>query len=113
LRPVLTCHCVECRRWTGGPWPATAAARTDFVVVAGESLRWIETPASDTHARRGFCGTCGSSLFWDAPAANTVSIAAGSLDEPAGVSPAGHVYVSHVPCWYALPDDGLPRRERL
>ena len=113
LRGILVCHCVECRRWAGGPWPATAARREDLVLLESTGLRWVLSPESESGARRGFCAECGSSLFWDAPAAATVSIAPGSLDEPTGLSRIGHVYVSQVPDWYSLPDDGLPRRAGL
>ncbi len=76
-------------------------------------LRWVAGPLSESGARRGFCGECGSSLFWDAPARDTVSIAAGTLDEPTGLRLLGHVYVAQVGDYYELPADGLPRHERL
>jgi hypothetical protein len=109
LRDVLVCHCVECRRWSGHIWAATSAARSDLRIVAESTLRWIDSPASDTDARRGFCAACGSSLFWDAPARTTISIAAGSLDEPTGLAVIGHTYVDQAGNYYALPDDGVPR----
>ena len=76
-------------------------------------LRWTTGPESESDARRGFCGECGSSLFWDAPARDTISIAAGTLAEPTGLRLLGHVYVSHAGDYYDLPVDGLPRYERL
>jgi len=63
--------------------------------------------------RRGFCAECGSSLFWDAPGRETISIAAGALDEPTSLRLLGHVYVSQAGDYYELPDDGLPRHPRL
>jgi hypothetical protein len=113
LRDVLTCHCVECRRWSGHAFAATAARRDDLVLVEERGLRWVDSPGSDSHARRGFCGECGSSLFWDPPGRDTISIAAGTLDEPTGLRIVGHVYVSQLGDYYELPDDGLPRHERL
>jgi hypothetical protein len=113
LRHVLVCHCAECRRWSGHVFAATAAARGDLVLTEERGLRWLDSPASDTHARRGFCGECGSSLFWDAPGRPTVSIAAGSVDPPTGLRVAGHVYTVQVADYQELPDDGLPRHERL
>jgi len=113
LRDVLLCHCVECRRWSGHVFAATLAQKDDLVLLASEALRWIASPESESDARRGFCAECGSSLFWDAPARETISIAAGSLDEPTGLRTIGHVYVSQVGDYYTLPDDGLPRNERL
>lgn len=113
LRDVLLCHCVECRRWSGHVFAATAAQREDLVLLEGAALRWVASPESESEARRGFCAECGSSLFWDAPARDTVSIAAGTLDEPTGLRVSGHVYVSQAGDYYELPDDRLPRSERL
>lgn len=113
LRDVLTCRCVECRRWSGHVFAATAARREHLMLLASASLRWLASPHSDSDARRGFCSDCGSSLFWDAPARETISIAAGSLDEPTGLRLVGHVYVSQTGDYDELPEDGLPRYERL
>ena len=111
LRDVLICHCEECRRWHGHVSASTAARREDLVLLEQHGLRWIQSPRSDAGARRGFCGECGSSLFWDAPERPTVSIAAGTLDEPTGLRSAAHWYVSQAGDYYDLPADGLPRHE--
>jgi hypothetical protein len=113
LRDVLVCHCSECRCWSGHLFAATSAQKSDVVLVESDALRWIDSPESESHARRGFCSACGSSLFWDAPARGTISIAVGSLDEHTGLQTMGHVYVSQAGDYYELPDDGLPRHERL
>jgi hypothetical protein len=103
LRDVLICHCEECRRWHGHVSASTAAARSDLVVLDDRALRWFDSPRSDARARRGFCGECGSSLFWDAPGRATVSIAAGTLD-----GPSGHWYVSQAGDYYPPPGDAVP-----
>jgi hypothetical protein len=113
LRDVLLCHCVECRRWSGHVFAATAVRREDLVLRESSGLRWIVSPDSESGARRGFCGECGSSLFWDAPARDTVSIAAGTLDKPTRLRPLGHVYVDQAGDYYELPRDGLPRYQGL
>lgn len=63
---------------------ATAASTDRFRVVNDDTLRWFErTPA----VAYGFCCHCGSTLFWradDKP--DTVSIAAGTLDAPTGLT---------------------------
>ena len=102
LRGILVCHCVECLRWSGAPFAATAARREDLVLPDESSLRWIPSPASDRAARRGFCAACGSSLFWDAPNAETTSIAAGSLDDQSQLQVIGHVYAHQAPAWDAV-----------
>lgn len=109
LREVLICHCVECRRWHGHAAAFSAAVRDDLVLLQSDALRWFQSPDSDAGARRGFCGECGSSLFWDPPRRPTISIAAGTLDSPTGLSLAGHWFTAHPGDYYELPDDGLPR----
>ena len=111
LRDVLLCHCEECRRWHGHFSASTAARREDLVLTEQSGLRWIDSPASDAHARRGFCAKCGSSLFWDPPDRPTVSISAGTLDDATGCKTIAHWYVSQAGDYYELPDDGLPRHE--
>jgi hypothetical protein len=51
-------------------------------------------------------------LFWYPPDRDTISIAAGTLDSPTGLTIAEHWFVSQVGDYYALPDDGLPRHDR-
>ena len=86
LRPVVACHCSQCRRSSGHHVAATSALRAG-VAIDGP-VTWF---ASSGHARRGFCGTCGSNLFWDGPGA-TLSIFAGTLDAPTGLSLVSHIY---------------------
>ena len=112
LREVLLCHCEECRRWHGHVSATTAAQRGDLVLLEERGLRWIKSPRSDARARRGFCAECGSSLFWDAPGRETISIAAGTLDGQTGLHIASHWYASQAADYYELPDDGLPHHER-
>lgn len=82
------------------------------MLLEARSLRWIQSPSSDAGARRGFCCECGSSLFWEPPERETISISAGTLDGPTGLRVAGHWFVSQVGDYYEIPDDGLERHER-
>jgi hypothetical protein len=109
LRDVMICHCEECRRWTGylGGFTST---RAEHLSISDETaLRWIDSPRSDRHARRGFCVECGSSLFWAPAGGERVNIAAGTLDRPTGLRIAGHWYPQHAGDYDELPDDELPR----
>ena len=81
-------------------------------MTEARGLRWVRSPHSDAEARRGFCGECGSSLFWDPPRRDTISIAAGTLDQPTGLRIAAHWFVSQAADYDEVPDDGLPRHER-
>jgi hypothetical protein len=112
LRDVLFCHCVECRRWGGHAAAMTAVPDECLVLVRDEGLRWFDSPDSELYARRGFCGECGSSLFWNSPEVPRISVAAGTLDGDTGLDAAGHIWASQAGDYYELPDDGLPRRPR-
>jgi hypothetical protein len=80
---------------TAAPWDRVS-------LLADASLRWIDSPKSAAHARRGFCGECGSSLFWDAPDRETISIAAGTLDGPTGLTVVGQIYVEDAGDYYEV-----------
>jgi hypothetical protein len=107
LRDVLVCHCVECRRWHGGAGAYTSVPRDALELVEARGLRFVPSPASDAGAERGFCGECGSSLFWRAPGRATVSVTAGSVDGPTGIRTAGHIYDAQRADWEHV--DDLPR----
>ena len=105
LRPVVGCHCVQCRK-TSGHYVAATSALREHVTIEGE-VSWYH--ASDT-ARRGFCANCGSSLFWDGQGAN-LSIHAGTLDGASGLAMIGHIYCADKGDYYELADD-LPKADQ-
>jgi hypothetical protein len=107
LRDVVLCHCTECRRWAGHAWAATSCSLEDLSFIDDRGLRWIDSPDSERHARRGFCVECGSGLFWDAPDRNWVSIAAGCLDSPTGIRTVGQIWVESAGDYYEV-DDRIP-----
>lgn len=105
LRPVVACHCTQCRKQSGHYYAATAALESAFTLKGAESLTWFE--ASPT-AKRGFCSTCGANLFWKSKTSEHISIMAGSLDGDAGIALDRHIYVADKGAYYQL-DDGLPQ----
>ena len=108
LRSVWNCHCGQCRRTHGHYSAYTAAARDDLVLQDARTLNWYESSAA---ARRGFCARCGASLFWDTRDRPTISIAAGTLDQPTGLETSVHIFVEDLPDYYTL-DDNLEKRPR-
>lgn len=105
LRPVIYCHCSQCRRTSGHFVAATAVAKDALHIESDESLEWF---ASSDSASRGFCKRCGSSLFWLPGGRNHVSIMAGTLDKSAGLEAVEHIHVSDKGDYYELADD-LPK----
>ena len=99
LRNIIACHCVQCRRSSGHFVAATACRKAHFRLVQQEGLRWYS--AVPGH-RRGFCQVCGSSLFFEEVAGERMSIAAGSLDAPQGLTIAAHIFTSEAGDYYAI-----------
>ena len=102
LRDVVLCHCTECRRWAGHAWAATDALLADVDFTEERGLRWIDSPDSEYDARRGFCAECGSSLFWQIPGAEKLSIAAGCLDAPTGIRTIGQIWTESAGDYYEV-----------
>lgn len=103
FRPIIACHCRQCARWTGHAVYATAVAPSWFELKTGEQeLSWFR--ASDT-AARGFCKACGSSLFWKPDSGEHISILAGSLDPPTGLSVSSHIFTRDASDYHIIPDD--------
>ena len=105
LRPVIACHCVQCRKTSGHHVAATSVAR-EQITISGQPTWFVSSPT----ARRGFCGMCGSNLFWDGGGEN-ISIFAGSLDGKTGLTLKGHIFCADKGDYYDLPDD-LPCAEQ-
>lgn len=105
LRDAIVCHCHDCRHWHGTS-PAMVAAERTAVEITGDELAWFEPEGKP---RRGFCRCCGSSLFWDATERPSLTIAAGTVDEPTKIAIKAHIFTAHCQDYETLPEDGLPR----
>lgn len=101
---LKACHCGQCRRWSGHVWAAILPASMQ---ITGRP-KWYR--ASD-FARRGFCGTCGSSLFWQRDGSDIIDVAAGAIDSPTGLRLQGHIFVIDKGDYYDIAD-GLPQDPR-
>lgn len=100
LRPVVACHCTQCRKSSGHYVAATQAAAADMA-IAGGTLRWFR---SSEVAERGFCGACGSNLFWRRVGDPRISIMAGTLDGATGLRMESQIHAEAAGDYYALPD---------
>lgn len=81
---------------------AATAADVEDLTVSGNALRWYD--ATDT-VQYGFCGECGSTLFWraaDRP--DSVSIAAGTLDPPTGLKTTAALFTADASDYHRIDD---------
>ena len=109
LRGVFECHCKTCRRMSGGLWHATAANRASIHIHDNGGLRWYPTSEK---VRRGFCGTCGSSLFYDREGAPYIGITAGTLNDPTNLQLTARLFMSETSDYYS-PDKEPPSYQKF
>lgn len=107
LHPPDACHCSQCRKASGHYWASTDVAESDLTVHGAENIRWF---ASSEKVRRGFCGACGSTLFWDPIFHPRIAIAMGAFDAPTGTHLGMHIHVADKGDYYEIAD-GLPQHE--
>ena len=72
---VGLCHCLTCRKDTGGPFMAFAVWDRGDVSVTGETRSW-----TGTTDHRHFCPTCGSALFDIHDTDNEIEVRLGCFD---------------------------------
>jgi len=90
FRDVVVCHCTQCAKWTGHQVAATSVSNDRLRMVSGKAeITWYR---SSDKAERGFCATCGSSLFWRLDTGDYTSIMAGILDDPTGLQVSAHIF---------------------
>ncbi len=98
------CHCTMCRRAHGaGVVTWFGAHSSSFRLISGtEELKWHQ---SSPTARRGFCGRCGSSMFFEGERwPGEVHIARATVAGPIDREPAAHVFFDVRVDWLDLDD---------
>jgi hypothetical protein len=101
-RAIIVCHCVQCRKQTGSMMHATAVTIDKFRLMEQRGLKWYR--ASDA-AERGFCGECGSVLFWKPDSGDRMSFTAGSIDGNTDLEIEGHIYCDFKADYFNVPQD--------
>ena len=112
------CHCRMCQRFCGAPVVATTAFPRDAVILTQGNPKYFEATQehamfyeSSLIAERGFCGTCGSSLFYRPLVkrwTDWIVIYTASLDNPEDFGPGWHLGVESQMPWLKI-QDGFAR----
>jgi len=105
-RDPAACHCGQCRKQSGHHW-ASVQVMDDVLSIKG-APRWYA--ASDA-AKRGFCGTCGSFLFWKGAGDPDTGVSLGALDGPTGLRLERHIFTEDKGDYYEIPN-GVPQEEQ-
>jgi hypothetical protein len=75
-----------------------------FLCVYRRSPRRFDGPRQREKVRRGFCSTCGSSLFWDPIQKDWIGIAMGAFDLPTNTKLRIHIHVADKGDYYEIVD---------
>ena len=108
LPPPDGCHCTMCRKSSGHFFASSDVARAALTIHGADKLTWYR---SSEKVRRGFCSSCGSSLFWDPIQKDRIGIAMGALDSPTGTRLGMHIFVADKGDYYDIAD-GVPQHQQ-
>ena len=87
------CHCLDCKRRTGGAFSWNATFAEDQVTIGGESASYSRTSDEGFWARHHFCPTCGTSPFYAIERRpGMISIPVGAFADPDFPAPTVEVY---------------------
>ena len=97
---VHSCHCTTCVKWSSGPMLAASATN-----VAFEGAENIIRYGSSAWAERGFCGKCGTNLFYQLKDADTYIMCTGTFDDQSVFELVGEIYIDEKPPGYEFAGD--------
>jgi len=99
---LCCCHCRSCRLAAGAPFVAWGTFQTARFQPLGARLA---EHASSARVRRGFCGTCGTTLtYLHEGRAGQLDVALATLDDPSALRPEFHLWVSEKLPWVSVDD---------
>jgi hypothetical protein len=107
---VAHCHCTLCQKNAGAAF-VTWAGFNEHAVQIDDSNKTLAWYSATENAFRGFCKTCGSTLFFkSARWPGELHITVVNIHESLDRSPQMHVHWDTHQKWLML-GDGLPRKE--
>lgn len=103
IKQIVVCHCRECRRQTGHFMASSDVWNEHLELTESRDLGWYR---SGPKSRRGFCKTCGCSMFYKVDGGEKVSFAVGTLDDGSDgdLHIAAHIFTAEKGAYYDLDD---------
>ncbi len=98
------CHCRLCQKAIGAAFNARILMQIENVLISGP----LGTFRSSDALERGFCNTCGTTVFSRRTSAGLIGLTVGSLDDPSLFEPDMHFWTSSRQPWVEVAD-GLPQ----
>ena len=108
LRHVINCHCSQCMKTHGNYAAYTACSEKNITFIKKRTLKWY---SSSKIAKRGFCSSCGASMFYKLLKSDNISIAAGMFHNPIKLKTHSNIFTKGKLDYYKL-QASLPRFDR-
>jgi len=106
---VHACHCRDCQKISGTAFAVNLWIERKFVEGGGDAPVAFPVPPGSSGKPHDVmrCPTCGTPLWhkYHAAPGDTVLLCAGSLDDPAAVTPDVHIFTRSKLPWLELPKD--------
>ena len=99
LRYVSNCHCSQCMKTHGNFAAYTACPEENITFINKKTLKWFK---SSNIAKRGFCSTCGASIFYKRIKSDNISIAAGVFENPTKLKTVSNIFTKGKLDYYKL-----------
>ena len=89
LRYVNNCHCSQCMKTHGNYAAYTACPENHITFINKKTLKWYK---SSKIAKRGFCSSCGASMFYKRLNSKNISISAGMFNNPTKLKTYSNIF---------------------
>jgi hypothetical protein len=111
LPAAYACHCGDCKKQSASAFSMSIPILFERLNIEGEVAVYETCAFSGKRKLACFCNGCGTRL-WHCSAEDSawVTLKVGTLDDAAGISPRGHLWVSKKQSWIAIPQ-GVPAFE--
>ena len=102
---VHCCHCLNCQRQTGSAFVVNLLIEADRVELVRGSAEAVDVPRDDGSKQKIYrCPECQVAVFSDYGRPEVLFVRAGTLDDPAAVSPDVHIFTRSKVGWVTLPE---------
>ena len=107
-RDVQNCHCIQCLKTHGNFAAYTKVEEKELKFLNKKTLKWFK---SSKRAKRGFCNTCGASIFFKVLGTNQICISAGIFNKPTKLKTSMNIFMKGKSDYYKITDK-LPKYKK-
>lgn len=93
--PAYACHCGECKKQSASAFSMSLPMEYDKLRVEGTPISFTTIAHSGRTKHNYFCEKCGTRVWHSGSfPPGSITLKVGSLDDPSGIVPLGHLWVS-------------------